>query len=133
MEFSGRKQSTWVFQYEVVVCAVIFEPVSARNSLLYRDALRTREVLDGVAGIDSAKRADGYFANALQRLVGGSCKIHCEVAGAEIAPELLAEQRLDIGFVVDHEYDETHVTGPAFARDATARGSTTLNSVNSPG
>jgi hypothetical protein len=28
------------------------------NSLLYRDSLRTREVLDGVAGIDSARAHD---------------------------------------------------------------------------
>ncbi len=31
------------------------------------------------------------------------CKFHSEVMGAQIAPELLSEQRFDIGFVIDNK------------------------------
>jgi DNA-binding response OmpR family regulator len=31
------------------------------------------------------------------------CELHRVTAGAQIAPELLAEQNLDVGFVIDHQ------------------------------
>src|SRR5947209_1092369 len=69
-----------------------------------------------------------HCSRAARRL----CEIHGEAAGAEVAPELLAEQHLDIGFVVDDENQKTHLVAPVLLT-AAARGSTTLNSVNSPG
>jgi hypothetical protein len=35
--------------------------------------------------------------------MGRMGKLHCEPTGAEVAPELLAEQNLHIRFVIDYE------------------------------
>ena len=45
-------------------------------------------------------------ANALKRRGGGLRKFHCEAVGAEVAPELLAEQHLHIRLIVDHENEQ---------------------------
>ena len=60
------------------------------------DRIRISDALAGVA-------------DALQRRGGRLRKFHREAAGAEIAPELLAEQQLDIGLVVDDENEQAHV------------------------
>jgi hypothetical protein len=47
-------------------------------------------------------------------------KIHCKAARAEIAPELLAEQNLDISLFVNHENKQAHARPPlATDREAT--------------
>ena len=60
-------------------------------------------------------------------------KLDCKAASAEVAPELLAEQNLDISLIVNHENERVHVRAPDLIRDAPARGRTIRNSVNSPG
>src|ERR1019366_6408799 len=54
-------------------------------------------------------------------------------AGAQIAPELLAEQNLHVRVIIDHENESVHARSPDFISDAPARGRTIRNSVNSPG
>jgi hypothetical protein len=44
-----------------------------------------------------------------QRVRGGSCEIHHETLPAQVPPELLAEKRLDIGFVINHKNQNAHV------------------------
>jgi hypothetical protein len=39
-------------------------------------------------------------------------ELHGEPASAEIAPEVLAKQHLDIRLVIDHENEETHARPP---------------------
>ena len=60
-------------------------------------------------------------------------KFHCEAVGAKVAPELLAEQNLHIGLIINHENERVHMRSPDLIRDAPARGRTILNSVNLPG
>jgi hypothetical protein len=36
-------------------------------------------------------------------------KLHCKAAGTDVAPELLAKQVFDVGFIIDHEYKRIHV------------------------
>ena len=55
---------------------------------------------------------------------GGLGKFHCEAVGAEVAPELLTEQNLHIGLIIDHENERVHMRSPDFIRDAPARGRT---------
>src|SRR6185295_12159642 len=70
----------------------------------------------------------------LQKRTGRRLReLHHEAAGLDVAAELLAEQRLDIGLVVDHQDQQAHASPPDFASEAAARGSTMRNSVNSPG
>ena len=42
----------------------------------------------------------------------GLRELHREPAGAEVAPELLAKQHLDVRFVVDHEDEQGHACPP---------------------
>ena len=46
------------------------------------------------------------FADALKCHGADWRKFHGEAAGAQIAPELLAEQRLDIRLIVNHENEQ---------------------------
>ena len=52
--------------------------------------------------------ASAGIGDALQRRGGGLRKLHREAPGAQIAPELLAEQHLDIGLIVNHENEQAH-------------------------
>jgi hypothetical protein len=72
-------------------------------------------------------------AIALKGHGSGLRKFHREPASAEIAPELLAEQNLDIWLVIDPENEKVHACPPDFIRGAPVRGRTILTSVNSPG
>jgi hypothetical protein len=83
-------------------------------------------------GEDQDQRCTGRVADALQRAVRRLRKIHREAAGAKIASELLTKQHLDIGFVVNDQNKETHLSAPVLPV-AAARGRIILNSVNSPG
>ena len=73
------------------------------------------------------------IGDALKGHGGGLRKFHCEAVGAEVAPELLAEQNLHIGLIINHENERVHMRSPDLIRDVPARGRTILNSVNSPG
>ena len=66
------------------------------------------------------------IGDALKGHGGGLRKFHCEAVSAEVAPELLAEQNLHIGLVVDHENERVHARSPDLIRDAPARGRTIL-------
>ena len=74
------------------------------------------------------RRVTDQFKRAVCRLG----KIHREAAVADVAPELLAKQRLNIGFVVNNKNKQAHLSAPALLV-AAMRGRMTLNSVNSPG
>ena len=51
-------------------------------------------------------------------------KLHREPASAEVAPELLAEQHLDIRLIVNHENERVHARSPDLIRAVPARGRT---------
>ena len=68
--------------------------------MLMSDRIRISDLLDGVG-------------NARQRVGGRNGKVHHETLRAQVAPELLAEQRLDVGLVIDHKNQNAHV-GPLF-------------------
>ena len=53
--------------------------------------------------------------DALQRQGGGRRKFHRKAACPEVTPELLAEQDLNIGLVVDHENKKAHARSPEMA------------------
>jgi hypothetical protein len=44
-------------------------------------------------------------------------KLHCKAASAEVAPELLAEQELDVSLIVNHENKQAHARPPDLAAD----------------
>ena len=73
------------------------------------------------------------ISDALKRRRGGLGKFHRKAACAQVAPELLAEQQLDIRLIIDHENEKVHARPPDLAMVAAPRGRTILNSVNSPG
>ena len=52
-------------------------------------------------------------------------------AGAQIMPELLAEQQLDVRLIVDHEDEKLHGRFPDCEMAAAMGGRTIVNSVNS--
>ena len=56
-----------------------------------------------------------------QRLRGGLRKIHREAAVADVASELLAKQRLNIGFVVNNKNKQAHLSAPALLVAAMSR------------
>ena len=63
------------------------------------DAVRTSGARLLIAQSDAAR----IIGDALQRQGGRLRKFHGKTAGAEVVPELLAEQDFHIGLVVDHE------------------------------
>src|ERR1700677_5398801 len=73
------------------------------------------------------------FALARNSRPGRLCKLHRELIVAEITPELLAEQNLDIRLIINHENEHVHCRSPDVTMVATLRGRIILNSVNSPG
>src|SRR5664279_3819911 len=84
-------------------------------------------------GQDQDDRYARRISDALKRHGAGLGKLHCKSAGAEVMPELLAEQHLDIRVIVDHEDEKVHGRSPDLAMVAAPRGRTILNSVNTPG
>ena len=58
---------------------------------------------------DQDQRLLDGVGDARQRVRRRNGKIHHEALRAQIAPELLAEQRLDVGLVVDHKNQNAHV------------------------
>jgi hypothetical protein len=45
-------------------------------------------------------------------------KLHSKPTRAQIAPELLAKQQLDVGFVVYHKNEQAQLRSPDLAVDA---------------
>src|SRR5262249_57287168 len=70
---------------------------------------------------------------ALQRRRRGWGKLHQKTPVAQLATELLAKQRLDIGLVIHDEYVNAQFLPPIFACAAPLRGSVIMNSVHEPG
>ncbi len=60
-------------------------------------------------GQDQDQRLLDRAGDAGQRIRRRIGKVHHETLRAQIAPELLAEQRLDVGFVIDHQDQNAHV------------------------
>ena len=52
------------------------------------------------------------LADARQRLGGRIGEFHRKTAGAQFAPELLAKQIGDVGFVIDHQNQHAHWRPP---------------------
>ena len=65
--------------------------------------------------------ASSRVSDALKRRRSGLGKFHREAAGADITPELLAEQQLHVRLVVDHENEEIHAYAPALRLTPTSR------------
>ena len=106
---------------------------SGRSRLGLGQQFKTAHPRHVDVGQDQDERHARRIGNALKRHGAGLGKLHREAAGAEIAPELLAEQHLDVGLVINHENEQVHARSPDLAMVAAARGRTILNSVNSPG
>ena len=80
------------------------------------------------------RRPVACISDALKCHGGGLRKLHREAVSAEVAPELLAEQHLDIRLIVNHENEQVHACVlPIWQGMPPARGRTIRNSVNSPG
>src|SRR4029077_13836140 len=60
-------------------------------------------------------------------------EFHLETAGAQVAPELLPEQRLDVRLVIDDQDVKVHVLPPEVPPAGMTRGRVMMNSVNTPG
>ena len=84
-------------------------------------------------GQDQNERLVACIGDALKRHGSRLGKFHREATGAEIAPELLPEQQLNIGLIINHENKKAHARPPDLAMVAAPRGRTILNSVNLPG
>src|SRR3954462_2521991 len=102
------------------------------NSLCFWQELKSAHTGHVDVGQDQDQRCAGRVTDLLKRAGAGLGKVHVEAAGAEIPPELLAKQHLDIGFVIDNQNKDAHVCAPGLPAMG-RRGRVTLNSVNSPG
>ena len=49
-------------------------------------------------------------ANALERYRSRLRELHREAVGAQVPPELLPEQKLDVRLVIDHENEWLHAS-----------------------
>ena len=65
-------------------------------------------------------------AEALSHQMG---KLHSEATRAQVMPELLPEQQLNVWLIIHHQNKQFHVRAP----DAAERGRMIRNSVNPPG
>jgi hypothetical protein len=92
----------------------------------------SRPVIPGMLMSERIRINDAPVASLISLSVCRLCKFHGEAAVAEVASELLAKQRLNIGFIVNNKNKQTHLYAPALPV-AAMRGRMTLNSVNSPG
>src|SRR6266403_975659 len=97
-----------------------------------RQKLKTGHSRHVDVGKDQDQRCPRRITDQPKRAVCRLGKIHCEAVGAEIASKLLSKQHLNIGFVVNNENEQAHLSAPALLVGA-MRGRMTLNSLNSPG
>ena len=95
----------------------------------------SRPLIPGMLISDKIRMGEMAFrvAYIAQRRRRGLAEFHGKAAGAKVAPELLAKQRLDVRLVVDHEDERGHARSPDLTGNAAARGSTMRNSVKLPG
>src|ERR1700730_3889932 len=93
----------------------------------------SRPVIPGMLMSERTRISERSPASAMHcSAIGRLRKLHREAVSAEIAPELLAKQHLDIGLVVDHQNKHIH-TLTSLSAEVAPRGSTIRNSVNAPG
>src|SRR6266478_5551624 len=97
-----------------------------------RQKLKTGHSRHVDVGKDQDQRCTRRVTDQLKRAVCRLRKIHREAAVADVASELLAKQRLNIGLVVNNKNKQAHLSAPALLV-AALRGRMTRNSVNSPG
>ena len=87
-----------------------YEP--CRQSFCLGQQFKTAHPRHVDIGQDEDERTVASIGDALKRHQGGLCKLHRKAAVAEIAPELLAEQSLHIGLIIDHEDEKVHAGSP---------------------
>jgi len=58
---------------------------------------------------DQDQRLFNRAGNARQRVVRRNRKVHHETLCAQVPAELLTEQRLDVGLIVNHKHQHVHV------------------------
>ena len=78
---------------------------------------------------------DAPAASVMRSSAAGAdwSKFHREAARANIPPELLTKQHLNVRLVIYHKNKEVHARSPGLAMVAALRGRMILISVNSPG
>ena len=81
---------------------------SGRAALAFGNS--SRPLIPGMLMSDRIRINDAAAASLmrLRALFRRLCKIHREAVVAQVAPELLAKQRLDIGFVVNNKNKQAH-------------------------
>ena len=85
---------------------------SGRSSLRLGQEFKPAHPRHVDVGEDQDERTRRRIGDALKCRGGGLGKLHGEAAGAEVAPELLAEQHLDIRLIIDHENEQVHARSP---------------------
>src|SRR5258707_2924112 len=105
---------------------------SGRATFGLRQKLKTAHSRHVDVGKDQDQGCTRRVTDQFKRAVCRLGKIHREAAVADVASELLAKQRLNIGFVVNNKNKQAHLSAPALLAVA-MRGRMTMNSVNSPG
>ena len=70
----------------------------------------SRPLIPGMLMSDRIRISDAPpdVGDALERRDGGLRELHREAPGADVLPELLPEQQLDVGLVVDNEDQQAH-------------------------
>ena len=81
---------------------------SGRSSLTLGSI--SRPLMPGMLISDRIRISDCSMVPAMRASASGADmrKIHRETFRAQIAPEMLAEQRLDVGLVIDHQNQHVH-------------------------
>src|SRR5687768_17220909 len=74
----------------------------------------------------------GGRVDARQRIRRGTGKVHDESLRAQIAAELLAEQRFHVGLIIHNQNQNTHGRPLDFSAKLLVRGNTMRNSVKWP-
>ena len=82
---------------------------SGRSSLTLGSI--SRPLMPGMLISDRIRISDCSMGagNARQRVGRRQGKVHRETLRAQVAPEMLTKQRLDVGFVVDNQNQNVHV------------------------
>src|SRR4029450_9523606 len=90
------------------------------SGLRFRQEFKTRHPRHIDVGQNEYERHVHCISDALERHAAGLSKIHPETTLAQIAPELLPKQHLDIRFIVDHEDEKVHRCVPIGSKTKTA-------------
>ncbi|MHC2404954.1 hypothetical protein ACVMGC_009498 [Bradyrhizobium barranii subsp. barranii] len=89
--------------------------------------------MPGNVGQDQDQRGVAHLGGEPERIGRGRREFHLEASGAQVTPELLPEQRLHVGLVIDDQDVNVQLLPPGVSSAAILRGSVMMNSVNTPG